>query len=161
MRIAIVSDTHNQYQRVREVVRLCRQRAVDAVLHCGDIEDPATVRLFTGLPTHYVFGNNDTDKDGLRRAMAESGATVQEPYGCLEVEGKKLAWVHGDHRDVLRDLERADAFDYIFHGHTHQAVRRQAGPATVINPGALHRASVKTFVMLDLATDEVERFEIR
>jgi predicted phosphodiesterase len=44
----------------------------------------------------------------------------------------------------------------VFYGHTHQAAEHRTGKTRVINPGALHRARPKTFVVLDLATGEVE-----
>ena len=67
-----------------------------------------------------------------------------------------MAFVHGDDVDQLRDLERSEAFDFLFHGHTHIAAERQSGPTRVINPGALHRANPKTFIILDLETRQVE-----
>jgi predicted phosphodiesterase len=67
-----------------------------------------------------------------------------------------LAFVHGDDRRLLEDLERSGAFGYLFHRHTHQAADRPSGPTRVINPGALQRARPKTFVVLDLASGEAE-----
>jgi putative phosphoesterase len=137
-------------------VDLLRRRGVELVLHCGDIEDAATVRLFEGLPAHFVFGNCDSDRDGLRRAMHETGAVCHEHWGHLELGGLVIAWTHGDDHRLLRDLEASGQFAYLFHGHTHLAARHQAGPTRVVNPGALHRARTKTFAVLDLSTDEME-----
>ena len=57
---------------------------------------------------------------------------------------------------LLHDLEVSGAFDFLFYGHTHKAEEHRTGPTRVINPGALHRANPKTFVVLDLATRAVE-----
>src|SRR5262249_55530618 len=111
MKIGIVSDTHNRHAIVATALDLLRDRGVNVVLHCGDIEDEATVRLFRGLEAHFVFGNCDTDRDELDRVMAETGATSHGTYGTLELAGRRLAWTHGDDRDLLRDLERAECFD--------------------------------------------------
>jgi len=127
------------------------------VLHCGDIDDPETVRLFRGWAAHFVFGNCDWDRDGLRAALAEAGATLHEDFGHLELQGVKLAFVHGDDRGLLRDLEESGHYDFLFYGHTHHAEEHAAGLTRVINPGALHRARPKTFAVLDLATRAVER----
>jgi putative phosphoesterase len=156
MKIGIVSDTHNRHVLVATALDLLRQRNVNVVLHCGDIEDDRTVRLFQGLETHFVFGNCDTDRSELARAMAETGATLHEAWGTLELEGRRLAWTHGDDKSLLRDLERSEHFDYLFYGHTHHAEQHRSGPTLIVNPGALHRARPKTFGVLDLASGKWE-----
>jgi putative phosphoesterase len=157
MRIGIVSDTHDQRGHVRTALEMLRQRQVGLVLHCGDIEEPATVELFRGLTMHFVFGNCDHDRELLRQAMQDIGAVLHEPFGDLELEGRKIAFLHGDDSRLLRDLETSGHFDFLFHGHTHQAGERRAGPTRVINPGALHRARPKSFALLDLAGGTVEQ----
>jgi uncharacterized protein len=156
MRIGIVSDTHSRYATVEKVVRLLRQRAVYCVLHCGDIEDADAVWLFEDLTTHFVFGNCDTERASLRQAIDAIGGTLQEPFGNLELEGKKIAWMHGDDKRLLQDVENSGHFDFLFYGHTHHAEQHRTGPTLVVNPGALHRARVKTFVILDPEAGDLE-----
>jgi putative phosphoesterase len=156
MKIAIVSDTHDQTDNVVWAVAELRRRGVATVLHCGDVTSPETAALFGGLDGHFVFGNCDWDRSGLERALAEAGATLHGAWGQLELAGRKLAFLHGDDGGLWQDIEHSGHFDYLFHGHTHVAADRMAGPTRVINPGALQRARVKTFVVLDLATGQAE-----
>jgi hypothetical protein len=156
MLLGIVSDTHNRYRTVTNALALLRQRGVEWILHCGDIEDPTTVRLFKGFTTHFVFGNCDTDQEALREAMRETGAVLHDHFGDLELAGRHIAWIHGDNARLFRDVEHSGHFDYLFYGHTHHAEQHRTGPTLVVNPGALHRATVKTFVILDLAGGELE-----
>src|SRR5438105_4475466 len=121
MRIGILSDTHNRYRNVETALRLLAERGVDFLLHCGDIEDAQTVQLFQGFTTHFVFGNCDSDRDELRQAMQDSGATLHEPFGSLEMDGRMLAWIHGDDRRLFRDIEQSGAYDFLFYGHSHHA----------------------------------------
>jgi putative phosphoesterase len=160
MKIAVISDTHNQVDRVRRALDLVRGRGVNVVLHCGDIEDPPVVELFRGFTTHYVFGNCDFEKAALADAMEQAGATLHENFGHLEIDGKQIAFVHGDRTALLLDLQRARCYDYLFHGHTHVRADHTVGPTRVINPGALHRATVKTFLVLDPATGKTETVEV-
>jgi uncharacterized protein len=159
MKIGIVSDSHGRQPAVRLALGELRRQGVHTVLHCGDIDDEETVRLFRGFTSHFVFGNCDGDREGLRQAMEEIGATLHENFGNVEFEGVKIAFVHGDHSGLLRDLERSEAFDFLFYGHTHSAEEHRTGPTRVINPGALHRARPKSFVVLDLATRVIETVE--
>ena len=156
MKIGIVSDTHARHATTGEALADLRRRGISTVLHCGDIDDPQTVELFRGFDAHFVFGNCDWERAALREAMTAVGATLHEPFGNLELDGVKLAFVHGDDSDLRRDLERSGAFDFLFYGHTHLAEEHHTGPTRVINPGALHRARPKTFAVLDLATRAVE-----
>jgi len=156
MHIGIVSDTHSHYVMVETVVKLLRQRRVYCVLHCGDIEDADTVWLFENLTTHFVFGNCDTERASLRQAIYATGAMLHEPFGSLELEKHKIAWMHGDDKRLLQDIENSGHFDYLFYGHTHHAEQHHTGPTLVVNPGALHRARPKTFVVLDLKTGALE-----
>jgi putative phosphoesterase len=156
MRIGILSDTHDQHAAVRTALEILRQRQIELVLHCGDVEEPATVALFRGLTMHFVFGNCDFDRAGLRQAMADIGAVLHEPFGHLELEGRKIAFLHGHEGQLFQDVENSGAFDFLFHGHTHQAGERRSGPTRVINPGALHRARPKSFAILDLPAGTLE-----
>lgn len=151
MRIAILSDTHSRTQTVQRALQLIEPHGVELILHCGDIEDPDVVPLFPRA-THFVYGNCDHDRAGIRRAVQELGATLHEPFGRLEFAGKSLAFLHGDDQYLMRDLIKGEAFDYLFHGHTHVRRDEMIGSTRVINPGALHRARPKTLLILDVPT---------
>jgi predicted phosphodiesterase len=151
------------------------------VLQCGDIELVETVRFFAGLPTHFVLGNWDGDwisgvncgwaprsADGrkrdalcLRRAIEEIGGTLHEPWGELELEGRQIAWVHGNDRTLLRDLEQSSCYNYLFYGHTHMAEQRRVGRTLVVNPGAMFKVHPLQFAVLDVESAAVESVVVR
>jgi putative phosphoesterase len=159
MKIAVVSDTHSRVATVRTALDLIKPYDVELIVHCGDIEDAQTALLFPSK-THFVFGNCDWDRAGIRAAVAEAGATLHEPFGNLELEDKAIAFIHGDDKRLLHDLEQSGAFDFIFHGHTHHAEERRVGRTRVINPGALFRARPKSFVIVDLKSGRVESLAV-
>src|SRR5262245_39150419 len=159
MRIAVLSDTHSRYETVERVLKIIEERQVERIIHCGDIEDSDTVWLFPGN-THFVFGNCDVERHSIRQAAYGIGATLHEPFGNLMLADKMIAFVHSDDKRLFQQLEASGKYDYLFYGHTHVAEQHQTGPTRVINPGALHRARPKTFVILDLATGEAESIEI-
>jgi putative phosphoesterase len=159
MKIAILSDTHSRAATVEMALAEIARRGIELIVHCGDIEDGDTVRLFPAH-THFVLGNCDHDQAGIRRAVRGIGATLHEPFGHLPIDGKTLAFLHGDDHRLLHDLVHSDAFDYLFHGHTHIARDEIHGRTRIINPGALHRARPKTFVILDVVTGAVESVHV-
>lgn len=155
MRIAVISDTHSRTASVRDALTIMAERGVELIVHCGDIQDGDTVRLFPAH-THFVFGNCDYDRGAIERAVTDIGATLHGAWGQLELVGRTLAFTHGDDRQLLSDLERADAFAFLFHGHTHIAREHRTGKTRVINPGALQRVARRTFLVLDLPSGDVE-----
>jgi putative phosphoesterase len=155
MRIAVLSDTHSRYPTVEAALAVIEERKVDLILHCGDIDDSETVWLFPGK-THFVFGNCDADRAALRQAIHGIGATLHEPFGSLDLPGGKIAFMHGDIKPLFDRIEHSGEYDYLFYGHTHHAEEHRTGKTRVINPGALQRARVKTFVVLDLDSGELQ-----
>ena len=155
MLIAVISDTHSRTVSVQSALQIMAERGVEVILHCGDIQDGETVRLFPAH-THFVFGNCDYGRKEIERAVADIGATLHGAWGQLEIAGISLAFVHGDDHQLLHDLENADTFDFLFHGHTHIAREHRTGKTRVINPGALQRVARRTFLLLDLPSGAVE-----
>lgn len=160
MKIGVLSDTHDRREITQTAIRLLCERGVELILHCGDIESPGMVRLFTGVPTHFVFGNWDKDREGLLRAIQNVGGRWHEDYGWLELAGKSVAWCHGDLRGQRAELEQNGVFDYVFYGHSHTAETHTTGNTLVLNPGALHRARPKTVALVDVATGQWELIEV-
>jgi len=155
MRIAVISDTHSRVVSVVNALDIIAARNVDVILHCGDIQDGATVRLFP-RHTHFVYGNCDYDRAEIQQAVEDIGATLHGAWGQLELAGMSLALVHGDDHQLLHDLEYADTFDFLFYGHTHVVREHRTGKTRVINPGALQRVQRRTFLIVDLPGGAVE-----
>src|SRR5262245_41652158 len=155
MLIAIISDTHSRISSVQQALDIMAERGVELILHCGDIHDGDAVRVFPAH-THFVYGNCDYDRDEIQRAIEEVGATLHGAWGHIEIAGNSLAFTHGDNGQLLRELEKSDAFDFLFYGHTHVAKEHRTGKTRVINPGAIQRVAVRTFVLLDLPSGTVE-----
>jgi putative phosphoesterase len=160
MHIAILSDTHGNHQTVAQALQLLEQHPVACILHCGDIDDAATVCLFAGTPTHFVLGNCDTGVPSLARAASAIGATLHGRFADLELAGKRIALIHGDDKRRMDQEVNSGRFDYLFHGHTHAAAQHRVGRTLVANPGALHRARPKTLVLLDLQTNDYKLIKV-
>lgn len=156
MKIAILSDSHGRLHTVHRALEMVRARGIGTIIHCGDIGETSTIQLFSGLNAHFVHGNCDFDRPALQDAAEAIGCTWHGDWGTLDIAGRKLAFLHGDDPRRFGELENSEAFQYLFHGHTHVARDVMVGPTRIINPGALFRAQPKTFVILDLATGQAE-----
>ena len=159
MRIGILSDTHDQVQRTKSAVAMLVEGGAETLIHCGDLTIADVVDECSVLPCYFVFGNCDYDRESLRQAINRVGGTCLERGGLIALGGRRLAVTHGDLDQELRRLAALEP-DYLFSGHTHVASDVQKGPTRWINPGALHRASVWTVALLDIASKHVSMLPI-
>jgi uncharacterized protein len=130
-------------------------------IHCGDIGGEACIDLLAGLPCAFVFGNTDFDRAALARYAASIDVACYGNFANLELEGKKFAVMHGDDYKLKQRLLAAQEHDYLCQGHTHVRLNERIRRTRIINPGALHRATVKTVVTLETKTDTVVAYEVR
>ena len=156
MLIGILSDSHGRHQTVRTALELFDRLQVVHLIHCGDLGGLEVLDELVGRPCTFVWGNMDVAGSGTRAYLHTVG--LPAPHGVptrLELAGKRIAVFHGHEREFGSYHLHADV-DYILHGHTHQRRDERIGNVRLINPGALHRASIKTVATLDLATDELK-----
>jgi putative phosphoesterase len=159
--IGILSDTHDRADWMAAGIRTLQKAGAAFFIHCGDIGGQDCIDLLAGLPSAFVFGNTDFDRAGLARYAAQVDVACYGNFGDLELDGKRVAVLHGDDYRLKQRLLAAQQHDYLFQGHTHVRADQRVGRTRVINPGALHRAAVKTVVTLDTATDTLTAFEVR
>ena len=139
MRIAVISDTHNQL-RPEVLDLLC---GCSHILHAGDICRTAILdRLREIAPVAAVRGNNDWD-------WAEPLPVLRE----FELAGLRICMAH-----MKRDLPVfQESFDLIVTGHTHRYSEewraRSGGRRTlVLNPGSCGPARFLSPVTLAMLT---------
>ena len=156
MIVGILSDTHDRVEAARAGVKLLQAHHAEYLIHCGDVGSEQILDVLAGLPSAFVFGNNDWDIGGLQRYARDLNITCLGPGGNLELGGKLFHVEHGDDPRTMRRALDGQTFDYLLHGHTHVPRDERVGKTRVINPGALHRAREKTVAVLDTETDALK-----
>ncbi len=155
MLIGIVSDTHGHVEFARPAVRMLESCEVEQVIHCGDIGSEDIVGLFERWPTHFVFGNCDTQPERLRRAILAAGQTCHDRFGSLDAAGRKIAFLHGDDAGLWKQTIASGLYDLVCYGHTHVSEQHLEGRTLVLNPGALYRASPHSLAIVRLPELEI------
>lgn len=158
--LAVLSDTHSDLVSTAKAAALIRRHRPEVVLHCGDVCDPDAVEALAELPMRWVFGNCDWRRDDLRRAMTRFDHVCDGDGATVPVDGVEVAYTHGHDEALLRRLIGDESHAFVFHGHTHRRRDDRRGPVRIVNPGALHRAAVRTFALVDPANDRVEWVEV-
>jgi len=167
MKIALVSDTHDNLMAITEIVERLLKSEIHTVVHLGDYVSPFSLRKFSGFKLYGVFGNNDGEKIMLRRIAEEEGFLVEEAPFEFELDGKKIVIIHGvgsieRTKNWAYSLAKSGDYDYVFYGHTHRIDMKKIGKTTIVNPGEAcgYLTGKKTFVILDLDSGSVEVAEI-
>lgn len=145
MKIAIVSDTHNNWPNFKKAIDWINKEKIQIILHCGDICSKETVdeviKYFDG-EIKFVKGNADFELELPEKIE-------------LEFNSKKIVFCHFP--DIAKKLAQSGKFDLVFYGHTHRAWDEKVGNCHMINPGELAGQFYKpTFAVYDTATRNLE-----
>ena len=146
MKIAIISDTHNNWANFKKAIEWINREKIELILHCGDICSRETVddanKLFVGK-IKFVKGNGDFGIEDLPEKME------------LEYDGKKIAFCHFP--DLAKKLSQSGKFDLVFYGHTHRPWDEKIKKCHMINPGELAGQFYKaTLAVYDTTTGKLE-----
>ena len=154
MLIGIMSDTHDNLPAIAKAVELFNKEKVDLVLHAGDYVAPFVKKELSKLnaPLKGVFGNNDGEREGLKRAIG-----IEDEILELEADGLKIVLLHGTNEKIVEAFIRSQLYDVVIRGHTHKYEIRETGRSIVLNPGEVcgYVSGVKSVAFLDTRNREI------
>lgn len=164
MLIGIMSDSHDSIQGVKDALRVFSERRVELILFAGDMIGSGNCYTFEGLgiPIKLVYGNNDGDRVGLAREFARFGGEYLGDFGELEVDGLKIALMHGTDEPLVRAVVASQIYDVVVRGHNHRAEVVRSGRTLLVNPGEIwgHFTGRSSIAVLDTAGLNVEIIEL-
>ena len=169
MKICILSDSHDHIALLDAAVAEARKRGAEAVLHCGDVVAPSTLKCLNKhqLPVHVIHGNNTGDLYTLGQ-MATQPHNVIQYHGMdagVSLDGKRIFLVHYPH--YARAMATTGDWDIVCCGHSHKArveylpnIKGRKTP--LVNPGTVGGVGKDpaTYIMADLDQLEFEIFEL-
>lgn len=160
VKVGILSDSHDRRSAAEGALRLFRAEGVGMVFHLGDVCSPDVLAGYGGqeVPMRGVFGNNDSDRDGLQEA---TGGAFRVGPRVETLDGRRILFAHS-YDQLQGELTGQGRFDLVLFGHTHRPLTMRVGKALVVNPGescGLVRGT-GTCAIVDLATMEPRIVEI-
>ena len=169
MKLAILSDIHDNVWNLKKALGNADLQNTDALLFCGDLCAPFIVKLLGigySKPIHIVLGNNDGDVAAIiSNANSFSNVQIHGEYFRGEFDGKTFAVNH--YPDKARKLAENGAYDVICYGHNHTLAEEKVENSLLLNPGAImgfHGGSlediVPTFLIFDTETMQAEVINI-
>ena len=164
MRVAILSDSHDNIPNLRSAVTYCNAYTVSVIIHCGDLISPFMLPVLAefGGAVHLIYGNNAGDQHLISQRCGTSFPSLSHHgiLGAIEAGGLKIAFTH--YPEMARGLACQGRFQVVCCGHNHRYGVERLGECLLINPGELLGAEAvpPCFAILETATMEVERVEI-
>ena len=138
MKIAVLSDTHDNVWNLDQAIQIIKQQACGSIIFCGDFCAPFSAGLLAsaGLPIYACFGNNDEDQYAISQQLnAAQLWPLTKEFAEVELDSQKIAFCHYPKLGEL--LAKSGDYNAVFHGHTHKAYQRLEGQTLLANPGAV------------------------
>ena len=163
MKIAILSDIHDNVWNLKNALSTDQLQQTDTLLFCGDLCAPFIIKLLGQGYTkriHLVLGNNDGDVSAIiANARNFDHIQIHGEYFRGELGGKIIGMNH--YPDKARILAENGGYDVVCYGHNHTLDQEQVSNTLLINPGAImgfHGGKLEdikpTFLILD--TDSLQ-----
>lgn len=163
MKIAIMSDSHENWEKLTEAIEIANKEECTHLLFAGDLIAPPGVAIlekFNGK-IHFVWGNNEGEKLGLTRKMDPSQKiTLEGDIFESEIHGLKIFMNH--YPRIVELAAKAGEFDLCIHGHTHEYREETINNTILINPGEIqgYLTGNVTFVIFDCETKKIQKIEL-
>ncbi len=153
MKIAIISDIHDNLANLKNFLSFAKKEKVSVVFCCGDVISAETLDYLISNFEGKVFltlGNADLKEKILEKFSKEdSKLTIFRDFGEVELDNLKIAFSHS----LEKSKNRVQEYDFVFFGHTHRPSLENSGKTKILNPGNLAGLYYKaTFAILDTET---------
>jgi len=155
MKLAIISDSHDNMANLGKVVDWLKKEKIGLVIHCGDISSPSTLKqAFAGFQGELKASLGNADFGLPEEYEQLPKIKIFSDSGELFL-AKKIAFIH--HPDIAENMAESGKYDLVFYGHTHKPWEEKRGNCRLINPGNIAGAFYKaSFAVYDLETDKLD-----
>jgi len=163
MKIAILSDSHDNIPNLVAAVHRANEAGAELLLHCGDLISPFMLQYlyrFKG-PIHLIYGNNIGDQHLIASRCASDFERITHHgiEGGLEADGLRIGFNH--YPALARGMAASGRFDLICCGHNHRTGSEKIGDCLLINPGdLLGKDTLPGFILFDTLTQLHERIVV-
>jgi len=164
MKIAIISDVHDNIPNLKKVLGYCTENKIEKIICCGDLASIETLEYlndnFSG-EVYFTFGNMDNDylQNYFFKNNKFKKTKIFKEEGEAEIDGKKIAFVHFPR--IAKGLCRSGRYNFVFYGHTHKPWEENINGCKMLNPGTVAgQFFPATFAVWNTENDKFELIKI-
>lgn len=154
MKVAVISDIHDNLENLLECARICSGENIEAMLCLGDVTNIDTVRAMSQefpMKIYLVRGNADSFSD---EEINFDNIEYLGRIGSINIGEFKVGLCHEPFL-ISRVLD--EQVDLVFYGHTHKPDMEKRINVQIVNPGTLGGVFQKpSFALWDSNTGKLE-----
>lgn len=159
MKIAIMSDSHDNWNNLEKAIETANEKGCGYLLFAGDLVAPpglAILDKFEGK-VKFVWGNNEAERVGMTRKMDASQKI--ELCGDVyegDVDGVRIFMNH--YPRFVELAAKSGEFDLCIYGHTHEISQEKINDCLLFNPGEIqgYKTNKPSFGIYDTTTKNIE-----
>ncbi len=161
MKILIVSDSHDNDEKLSAAVSVGNEAGCEVMLHAGDLVSPPTLDNFKDFKgkVYLVWGNNEGEKVGFIAKVVQLNNT-EMTGNVMEKEFGGLKFYMNHYPDIVENASLTGKYDVCIYGHDHIYREEIISNGTLLlNPGEVHgnKTGVSTCMIFDTKTKKVEK----
>lgn len=165
MKIAILSDIHENFHNLILALDQIKLMDVEVVLCLGDLMNAgiANVMSIQDIPVYMIWGNNDGEVVDIVKLESKKGSQLKvsnRTFEFLEFADKKLFLTH--YNDLAEPMAKSGLYDAVFYGHDHTRFIGKIDECWVVNPGEIsaQKTGTASFAIYDTSGNTVELIEL-
>jgi putative phosphoesterase len=164
MKIAIISDVHDNIPNLKKVLDYCRTNKIEKIICLGDLASIETLEYLNDnfeVGSYFTFGNMDDDylKDYHFKDNKFRKTKIFKKEGEAEIDNKKIAFVHFPR--IAKGLCKTGKYSIVFYGHTHKPWEETINNCKMLNPGTVAgQFYPATFAIWNTESDKFELVRI-
>ncbi len=166
MKIAIISDIHENFHNLILALQAMEQHDIEQILCLGDLMNSGIAKLLAtqDIPVFMIWGNNDGERVEIVQAAMRDNSQLTistNTYDFIELGGRHIFISHYD--DLAVPMAQSGKYDAVFYGHNHIEAVDQTGDCWVVNPGEIAASKTKraTFAIYDTEAHTVDIIELQ
>lgn len=156
MKIAVISDIHDDLEKLKFVLSEVEAMGIDTIICCGDLCAPFVGKClaedFKG-DVYTVFGNTADRENTPKLNQKYDNFNHMGDVGEVELGNHRIGWVH--YPEIAEEMAKSGVYDFVFHGHTHLKRAEMFGDCLLLNPGEIRGYRYPPhYAIVDLETKE-------
>ena len=158
MKIAIISDIHDNLKKLSECLQICQQEKINKIICCGDVSSLDTLKFISTNFLGEVFLVEGNAETFLKKDLAQfSNINFCGLVGYTELDDIKIGFCHKP-KDIALVFKGVDyKLDFIFYGHTHKPWLEKEKGTMLVNPGNIAGIFYQSsFALFDTKTRNLE-----
>lgn len=156
MKIAIISDIHDNLVNLEKCLNWCEKEKIKHLICCGDITNSETLEFLSNKFAKQIYlvqGNIEIYDE--REVERFNNIEYFGKIGKTELGGKTIGICHEPY--IIDKVLKKWKCDIIFYGHTHRPWQEERNGIKAINPGTLAGMFSKaTFAVYDTENRSLE-----